>query len=59
VLAVELADALAIDELDRDVALLDSRACQRKAAQPLGLLGRQPAARARQPDDVDVEQGYG
>jgi len=58
VLAVELANARGIDQLDRNVAFLDPRRGERQRAQPLGLLGYEAPGCAVQSDDVDVDQRW-
>ena len=56
VLAVELADALGADELDRGVAVVDAGRGQREHAQLLGLgRGQVRAGHVLEPDDLDLE----
>ena len=58
VLAVELADALGLDELDRQVPLLDAGGGEREPAQLLDVADLQAVGGQLRPDDVDLEQGY-
>jgi len=58
VLAVELADALWLDELDRQVPLLDAGGGEREPAQLLDVADLQAVGGQLRPDDLDLEQGY-
>ena len=49
-------EVLGVDELDRQVSLLDPGRGERHGAQPLHLLGHEAPGRAVQPDDVDLDQ---
>jgi hypothetical protein len=57
VLAVELADALWLDELDRQVPLLDAGGGEREPAQLLDVADLQAVGGQLRPDDLDLEQG--
>ena len=57
VLAVELADALGLDELDRQVPLLDAGGGEREPAQLLDVADLQALGGQLRADDLDLEQG--
>ena len=57
VLAVELADPLWLDELDRQVPLLDAGGGEREPAQLLDVADLQAVGGQLRPDDLDLEQG--
>ena len=57
VLAVELADALGLDELDRQMTLLDAGGGEREPTQLLDVADLQAVGGQLRPDDVDLEQG--
>jgi hypothetical protein len=57
VLAVELADALGLDELDRQVPLLDPGGGEREPAQLLDVADLQALGGQLRADDLDLEQG--
>ena len=57
VLAVELADPLGVDELDRHVPVLDAGGREREAAQLLDVADLQALGGQLGADDLDLEQG--
>jgi hypothetical protein len=57
VLAVELADALGLDELDRQVPLLDPGRRECEPAQLLDVADLQALRGQLRADDLDLEQG--
>jgi hypothetical protein len=57
VLAVELADAVGLDELDRQVPLLDPGGGEREPAQLLDVADLQALGGQLRADDLDLEQG--